>query len=90
MRESEIEKKSVAAAKKLSWYSFKLLSTLVRGLPDRVFIGHGRIIFIEYKTATGKLSPIQQRIHAIFAEHGITVHVARSVEDTIRILYDVK
>lgn len=86
MLESKIEKDSVKAAKELGFYSFKLLSTLVRGLPDRIFIGHGVVIFIEYKNEKGKLSPMQEYIHKIFNEYGVTVHVARSVKDTKRIL----
>lgn len=89
MLESKIEKGSVKAAEKLGWWSFKLLSTLVKGLPDRCFIGHGKVVFIEYKNEKGKLSRMQEYMHAKFLRFGIKVHVARSIDDTLRILNDV-
>jgi hypothetical protein len=88
MLESKIEKTSVKAADKLGFWSFKLLSTLVSGLPDRVFIGHGVVVFIEYKRPGGKVSKMQEFIHRKFLKHGVVVHVAYSVEDTRRILAD--
>ncbi len=86
MRESEIESKSVKEAAKHGWYSFKLLANLNKGLPDRCFLNGGKVVFIEYKTATGKLSKLQTYMANKFGEHGVTVHVARSVEDTMEIL----
>lgn len=88
--ERDIEKASVVAAKLNGWYGIKLVTTLVKGLPDRMFIGYGKVVFIEYKNATGKISPMQKRIHAIFEQHGHTVHVARSVDETIKVLNNVK
>jgi hypothetical protein len=84
--ERDIEKASVTAAKLTGWYGIKLLTTLVKGLPDRMFIGYGKVVFIEYKNADGVLSPMQRRVHAIFAQYGHQVHVARSVDETIKIL----
>lgn len=86
MRESKIEKDSAKAASKLGWFSFKLVPTLFRGLPDKCFIGYGKVVFIEYKNEIGKLSPIQIKVHSMFAKYGITVHVCRSVEETLEVL----
>lgn len=84
--ERDIEKASVIAAKQIGWYGIKLLSSLMRGLPDRMFIGHGKVVFIEYKTQSGVLSPSQRAISRLFAQYGHTIHVARSVHDTIKVL----
>ena len=84
--ERDIEKSSVIAAKQIGWYGIKLLSSLMRGLPDRMFIGHGKVVFIEYKTQSGVLSPSQRAINRLFAQYGHTIHVARSVHDTIKVL----
>lgn len=86
MLESKIEQDSAKAADKLGWWGIKLLSTLIKGLPDRMFLGHGRVVFIEYKQPNKKLSKMQEFIHKKFKQYGITVHIAYSVEDTIRIL----
>ncbi|MGL4516789.1 MAG: VRR-NUC domain-containing protein [Shewanella sp.] len=86
MLERDIEKQSVAAAKTAGWYSFKVLSQLHKGLPDRAFIKDGKTVYIEYKTAKGELSPLQVKVAQTFAAHGVTIHVARSVADTMEIL----
>tara|TARA_R110000782_G_C14807783_1_gene412475 strand:- start:2342 stop:2614 length:273 start_codon:yes stop_codon:yes gene_type:complete len=90
MLESAIQKDSIKAAKELGWYSFKVLSTLQRGLPDCCFIKDGDVVFIEFKTDKGKLSPMQVKIHKKFKEHGVTVYVSRSKEETIRVLDEIK
>ncbi len=90
MLESKIEKDSVKAAEKMGWYSLKLLSTLHKGLHDRMFIGHGKIVLIEYKQPGKNLSKMQKRTHDRFLEHGVTTYVARSVEETLCILESVK
>lgn len=84
--ERDIERASVQAAGQIGWFGIKLVTTLVRGLPDRMFLKDGRVVFIEYKRANGQLSPTQRVIHKKFAQFGHTVHVARSVDETIRIL----
>lgn len=86
MLESTIEKNSVAAAKKLGWYSFKVLSQLNKGLPDRAFIKNGVTVYIEYKQPKKLPTPLQAKVHQTFKEHGITVHVCTSVDETIEVL----
>ena len=58
--EKTIEKESKRAALKLKWFSFKLLPFLMNGLPDQCFIGHGRVVFIEFKREGQHPSPIQK------------------------------
>ncbi len=86
MLESKIEKDSVAEAKKYGWFSFKVLSQLNKGLPDKCFIGHGKVVFIEYKQPGKKPTPLQSKVHQIFLDHGVTVHIATSVNETMEIL----
>lgn len=86
MLESKIEKDSVKEAKKHGWYSFKVLSQLNKGLPDRAFLKDGHTVYIEYKQQ-GKLpTALQSRIHRDFAEHGVTVYVCTSVNETMEVL----
>ena len=86
MLERDIEKKSAEAATDKGWYTFKVLSNLHKGLPDRCFIKGGHVVFIEYKKEDGKLSALQERTHRKFADHGITVYVCRSVAETMGVL----
>lgn len=46
----------------------------------------GRVLFVEMKTASGKLSTDQQAIHAWARKLGHTVHVVRSLEEFIALL----
>lgn len=86
MLESKIEKESVKEAKKHGWYSFKVLSQLNKGLPDRAFIKNGLTVYIEYKQPGKKPTALQSKVHSIFAEHGVNVHVCTSVEETMEVL----
>lgn len=56
-------------------------STGTPGAPDLVVAaGGGRILFIEFKTKSGKLSREQVTWHHLAATAGHTVHVVRSIE----------
>lgn len=45
-----------------------------------------KVLFIECKTRTGKLSPSQAAMHAHAAKLGHTVHVVRSFEEFLKLL----
>lgn len=86
MLESKIESASVKEAKKHGWWGIKLLSTLFKGLPDRLFVGHGIVVFIEYKQP-GKLpTKLQSKVHELFKQNGVIVHIAHSKSETMEIL----
>jgi|GEM_PF-2632881 len=86
MLESKIEKDSVKAANKLGWYSFKVVSPNFRGAPDRAFIKDGETLYIEYKQPSKEPTALQSKVHKIFADYGVKVHIATSVDETVRIL----
>lgn len=90
MLESKIEKDSVKEAKKNGWYSFKVLSQLNKGLPDRAFIKDGVTVYIEYKQPNKKPTALQSKIHSIFADHGIKVYICTSVSETMEVLNNVR
>ena len=86
MLESKIEKDSVKEAKNHGWFSFKVVSPNFRGAPDRAFIKNGHTVYIEYKQPGKKPTPLQVKVHQIFSEHGVKVHIATSVKETMEIL----
>lgn len=86
MLESDIERAALRKAKKLGWWGIKLVPSIVAGLPDRMFLGHGKIVFIELKTAKGKVTPIQTAIHKRFDKCGIPVHICRSPDEVLEVL----
>lgn len=68
------------------WYVWKNHQTLGshRGLADLTAVKDGRVVFIEVKTARGRLSEHQKRFRDDLVRAGGTYIVARSVEDVER------
>ena len=63
-------------------YAVKLGGQGFRGLPDRMVLAPGgKLFFIEFKTARGRVRPLQQEIHRRLAAIGFTVYVCRSVQE---------
>jgi len=57
------------------------------GEPDFVVLaGGGRVLFVECKSRTGKLSPAQFALKYHAEKLGHTVHVVRSMEEFLRLL----
>jgi len=61
MLEKELERKCCLHAKNLGFLCYKFVSPSQRGVPDRLFIAHGRSLFVEFK-ATGK-KPTALQLH---------------------------
>ena len=61
MLEKDVEAHLVAAVKARGGAAWKFVSPANRGVADRlVLLPGGRVWFIELKTETGKLSPLQE------------------------------
>tara|TARA_R100000541_G_scaffold34564_1_gene42965 strand:- start:2465 stop:2740 length:276 start_codon:yes stop_codon:yes gene_type:complete len=86
MLESKIEKDSLKEAAKHGWFAFKVMSQLNKGLPDKCFIGHGKVVFIEYKQPGKQPTKLQAKVHQTFLEHGVKVHVCTSIDETMEVL----
>jgi hypothetical protein len=57
------------------------------GIPDLCLIAPvGKVFFIECKTASGKLSPDQRKIHEWLTAIGVQCAVCRSVDDALNAL----
>lgn len=55
-----------------------------RSWPDRLVIAlNGAHTYIEFKKPGEDLTPLQAELHQDLARRGITVHVARSVEEAL-------
>lgn len=59
---------------------------LINGVPDLVFISKEKALFVELKTAKGRLSESQQLFKEWCIDEGIGYYVSRSVEDIEKIL----
>lgn len=83
-RESTIERKVSDHAQRTGWWQSKFTGR--KGVPDRVFIRDGRVVFIEFKAPGKKPTPLQTRtINAMIAK-GAEVHVVDSLESAARVL----
>ena len=78
--ENDIEKYLNKRIKQLSGLSFKWQSS-VTGVPDRIVILNQKILFVELKTQTGKLSPRQIHVFDELGEAGFPVYILRSYDD---------
>ena len=89
MREKEIEKKLVDGIKRLGGCAYKWVSPGRDGVPDRIVVLPGGIIwFVELKTDTGRLSPRQQFQLNFLNSLGFNTTVVRGVSECRRFLLD--
>lgn len=80
MTEAYIENWLVSQVKKLGGIADKFVSPGSPGVPDRVVIlPGGRVIFVELKTETGKLEPIQEWQHEKYRKCGAEVRVVKGI-----------
>jgi len=85
--EKLIEKTLAAEVKKLGGWSLKLLCQFVTGLPDRlVLLPGGVIFFVEVKSTGKKPTTIQLLIHERLRRLGFRVEVIDSLKQLNQIL----
>ena len=82
MREREIEKKLVDGIRKLGGCAYKWVSPGRDGVPDRIVVLPGGIIwFVELKTDTGRVSPRQEYQLRYLESLGFNTIVVRGEEE---------
>ena len=82
MLEKDIEKLFRDEIKKAGGKAYKFTSPGNDGVPDRiVMLTDGRIVFVELKTDTGKLSRLQELQCRQIAELGQTVRVLHGLAE---------
>ncbi len=80
MLEKQIEAKVCAYAKSRGWIPYKFTSPSHIGVCDRILIGEGRVIWIEFKAPGRSPTPVQHRHHLLLASMGHRVYVVDSVD----------
>lgn len=82
--ETRIEKSFLLWCKKNKIPCLKLVSLGLKGFPDRtVFLEGGKIVFIEFKSESGKLSKNQEMTFSVLRKLGFAVFVCRSKDEAI-------
>jgi hypothetical protein len=85
--EKLIEKTLVAEVKSLDGWAIKLLCTYVTGLPDRlVLLPGGVVFFVEVKTTGKKPTAVQRLVHEKLRGLGFRVEVVDSIKQLNSIL----
>ena len=81
MSEKQLEKRLVFWCSKNNYMCIKLLSTFIKGLPDRMIIGDNRTVeFVEFKSTGMKLRRVQVYIHEKLKKYGFTVYIIDSID----------
>ena len=86
MRERDIEQYLVKRARESGGKAYKWVSPGNDGVPDRIVIFPGRIIFVELKAPGKKPTPLQLARHRELAGFGLEVLVIDSKEDVDRLI----
>jgi hypothetical protein len=83
IRERDIEAKVVKWAKANGWLTYKFVSPSQRGVPDRIFIKDGCIVFVEFKAPGKKPTPLQAQTIRKMKDAGCEVWVCDNAESAI-------
>lgn len=78
--ESSVEASIVAYAKRQGVWTRKFTSISTRGVPDRIFLFKGRVLFLEIKRPGGVPTALQLHTMSEMLNNGATVHWVDSVE----------
>jgi hypothetical protein len=86
-RESVVERQAALDfAESRGWWQAKFVSPSKRGVPDRIFIRKGRVVFIEFKRRGKEATTQQKKRHREMRAHGAEVYVVDNLAEAKRIL----
>lgn len=82
MIEADVEGRLVRRVTKLGAKAIKVEAIGLRGFPDRLVLDHGgRLLFVETKSPTGRLSAQQKLWIGTLRRFGFQVEVPRTLEE---------
>ena len=91
MKESQIERRLVEGVKRLGGMCLKFVSPGTLGVPDRIIItAKGRVIFIELKTETGRLTKIQRYVIGVMQKRGADARVVKGIDEVKELLAEIE
>lgn len=86
--ESQLEKRLVEWCRRNGFLTFKFVSPNNRGVPDRIIIRNGRILFLELKQQGAKPTPLQMHEMKRLADAGCRVAWADNFDEALRHILD--
>ena len=91
MKESQIERRLVEGVKRLGGMCLKFVSPGTFGVPDRIIItAKGRVIFVELKTETGRLTKIQRYVIGEMQKRGADARVVKGIDEVKELLAEIE
>ena len=91
MKESQIERRLVEGVKRLGGMCLKFVSPGTLGVPDRIIItAKGRVIFVELKTETGRLTKIQRYVIGEMQKRGADARVVKGIDEGKELLAEIE
>lgn len=91
MKESQIERRLVEGVKRLGGMCLKFVSPGTLGVPDRIIItAKGRVIFVELKTETGRLTKIQRHVIGEMQKRGADARVVKGIDEVKELLAEIE
>ena len=91
MKESQIERRLVEGVKRLGGMCLKFVSPGTLGVPDRIIItAKGRVIFVELKTETGRLTKIQRYVIGEMQKRGADARVVKGIGEVKELLAEIE
>ena len=91
MKESQIERRLVEGVKRLGGMCLKFVSPGTLGVPDRIIItAKGRVIFVELKAETGRLTKIQRYVIGEMQKRGADARVSKGIDEVKELLAEIE
>lgn len=91
MKESQIERRLIEGVKRLGGMCLKFVSPGTLGVPDRIIItAKGRVIFVELKTETGRLTKIQRYVIGEMQKRGADARVVKGIDEVKELLAEIE
>lgn len=84
--EKKLEKRCCDVARANGWYTRKFSSPSNRGVPDRIFVKDGNVVFIEFKAPGNEPTKLQDHELDLLKEHGANATWTDNVHDFKQIL----
>lgn len=79
MREAVIQRQIIEYIERLGFYVVKIIQCNKNGFPDLMVLIRGSAIFIEVKSANGKVSELQKYRHQQLSELGYPIIITSSL-----------
>ena len=79
--EKDLERKFVNAIKKIGGLTYKFVSPGNAGVPDRIVIYKGNVVFVELKRPGEEPRPLQKAVFDQMSDNGAYICIIDSEED---------